>query len=93
MRFDDRLCEGDVKETAKDLHRQEYIAASYTLVACTQDRSDRHGHTILRTLESLLMKACKKGHNDGDLYVICHSYHSDFDKEQIRVHLQHAAGR
>ena len=40
------------------------------------------------------MKACiglyiyKKGHHDEDMDVICYLYHSDFDKEQIRVQLQ-----
>ena len=63
MRFDDRLREGDVTKTAKDLHRQEYIEANDTIVACVQDRPDQPGHRptiqiILRTLESLLMKVC-----------------------------------
>ena len=58
MRFDGRMCEGDFTETAKDLHRREYIEANDTIVACIQDRFDQPGHTILGTLESLLMKAC-----------------------------------
>ena len=57
MRCDDRLCEGDFTKTAKDLHRQKYIEANDTIVAYIQDQPDQHGHTILRTLESLLMKA------------------------------------
>ena len=28
-----------------------------------------------------------KGHHDEDLDVICHLYHSEFDKEHIRVQL------
>ena len=62
--------------------------ANDTIVACNQDRFDQPGHTIIRTLESLLMKACKKGNHDEDLDVICLLYHADFDKEQIRVQLQ-----
>ena len=59
MRFDDRLCEGDFTKTAiKDLHRQEYIEANDTIVACIHDWPDQPGHTILHTLESLLMKVC-----------------------------------
>ena len=75
-------------ETAKDLHRQEYIEDNDTIVACIQDRSDQPGHTILGALLSLLMKPCKKGNHDEDVDVSCHLYHSDFNKEQIRVHLQ-----
>ena len=35
MLFDDMLCEGDFMETAKDLHRQEYIEAhdNFSIVA------------------------------------------------------------
>ena len=39
------------------------------------------------------MKACKKGHHDGALDIICHLYHSDFDKEQMHVQLQLLHGR
>ena len=88
MRFGGGLCEGDFTETAKDLNRQEYFEANNTIVACIQDQFDQHGHIILRTLESLLMKSCKKEHHDEDLDVICNLYHSDFDKEQIIVQLQ-----
>ena len=34
------------------------------------------------------MKACRKGHYDEDLDVICNTNHADFDKEQLRVQLQ-----
>ena len=85
MRFGGGLCEGDFTETAKDLNRQEYFEATNIIVACIQDQFDQHGHTVLRTLESLLMKACKKDHHDEDLDISCHS---DFDKEQILVQLQ-----
>ena len=38
---------------------KKYIEASDTIVACIQDRPDQPGHTILRALESLLMKVRK----------------------------------
>ena len=72
MLFDDRLCDGGFKETAKALHRQEYIEANDAIIACTQGRSDQPSHTVLCTLESLLMKACKQGHHVEDMDVICH---------------------
>ena len=65
MQCGDRLCEGYFKETAKDHHRWEYIETNDTRVACIQDRSDQPGHTIVRTLQSLLVKACEKG-NHGE---------------------------
>ena len=34
------------------------------------------------------MKARKKRYHDEDLDLICHLYHSDFDKEQMLVQLQ-----
>ena len=49
---------GYFTKTVKDLHRQKYIEANNTIVACIQDRPDQHGHTFLRTLDSLVMKAC-----------------------------------
>ncbi len=75
MRFGGGLCEGDFTETAKDLNRQEYFEATHIIVACIQDQFDQHGRTILRTLESLLMKACKKDPHDEDLDVICNLYY------------------
>ena len=87
-RFDDGLSEGDFPETAKDLHRQQYFEANDIIVACIQDRFDQPGYTVLRTLESLITKACKKEDYDDDLDVICRTYQSDFDKEQLRVQLQ-----
>ena len=39
---------GYFRKTAKYLHRQEYIEANNTIVACIQDRPDQPGH----------MKAC-----------------------------------
>ena len=76
MRFGSGLCEGDFTETAKDLKRQKYFEANTTVVACIQDQFDQHGQTILRTLESLLIKASKKEHHDEDLGVICNLYHT-----------------
>ena len=87
MRFGGGLCAGDFTETVRDLNRQEYFEATNVIVACIQDLFNQHGHTIIRTLESLLMKACKKDHHDEDLDVIV-LHHSDFDKEQILVQLQ-----
>ena len=86
MPFGGGQCEGDYTETAKDLSRQEYFEATNIIVACIQDQFYQHGHTILRTLESLLMK----DRHDEDLDVICnlYYYHSDFDKEHIIVQLQ-----
>ena len=75
MRFGGGLCEGDFTETEKDLNRQEYFETTSIIVACIQDQFDQHGQTILRTLESLLMKACKKDHHDEDLDVICNLYY------------------
>ena len=75
MRFGGGLCEELFTKTAKDLNRQEYFEATNIIVACIQDQFDQHGHTILRTLESLLMKACKKDHHDEDLDVICNLYY------------------
>ena len=75
MRFGGGLCEGDFTETAKELNRQEYFEATNIIVACIQDQFDQHGHTILRTLESLLMKACKKDHHDENMDVICNLYY------------------
>ena len=48
---------GYFTKTAKDLRRQEYIEANNTIVACIHDRPDQPGHTFIRTLESLVMKA------------------------------------
>ena len=62
-----QLCEGDFTDTAKDLRRQEYFEANDTIVACIQDQFDQPEHTILRSLESLLMKTCKKEDHDEDL--------------------------
>ena len=62
-----QLCEGDFTDTAKDLRRQEYFEANDTIVACIHDRFDQPEHTILRTLESLLMKTCKREDHDEDL--------------------------
>ena len=76
MRFGGGLCAGDFTETARDINRQEYFEATNIIVACIQDQFDQHGHTIRRTLESLLMKACKKDHNDEDLDVICNLYYT-----------------
>ena len=75
LRFGGGLCEGDFTETAKDLNRQEYFEATNIIVACIQDQFNQHGHTIIRTLESLLMNACKKEHHDEDLDVICNLYY------------------
>ena len=58
------------------------------IVACIQERSSQPGYIVLRTLESPLMKACKKGHFDENKDVICNLFHSDVDKEQLRVQLQ-----
>ena len=69
MRFDDRLCEGDFTETAKDIHRQEYFESNDTMVACIQDRFDQPAHTIIRTLESLLMKAFHSRHSCNECYI------------------------
>ena len=67
---------GYFTKTAKDLHRQEYIEANNTIVACIQDRPDQPGHTFLRTLESLVMKA--------DIFFFCRVLHTIFS--HLRAH-------
>ena len=69
------LCDGDFTETAKDLHRQEYVAASDTVVACIQDRSDKLDIPcfVHYYLESLLMRHVRRGITDyEDLDAHCH---------------------
>ena len=69
------LCDGDFTETAKDLHRQEYVAASDTVVACIQDRSDKLDIPcfVHYYLESLLIRHVRRGITDyEDLDAHCH---------------------
>ena len=67
---------GYFTKTARYLHRQEYIEANNTIVACIQDRPDQPGHTFLRTLESLVMKAC--------IFFFCRVLHTMFS--HLRAH-------
>ena len=72
MRFDDELCVGDFPETAKYLRRHEYFEANNTIVACIHCRFYQPGYNVLRTLESLLMTACKKeDYVENDLNNFC----------------------
>ena len=56
---------GCANETSRKRRRTSIVRNTFTMiVACIQDQFDQPGYTVLRTLESLLMKACTKGHCD-----------------------------
>ena len=78
VRFGGGLGEGDFTETAKDgtsIVRNTSKPLISSSPASRNLQFDQHGHTILRTLDSLLMKAYKKDHHDEDLDVICNLYY------------------
>ena len=60
MRFDDRLFKGHFTKTKPMVQYGKHRYLHEGMNDSIQDRSDQPGHTILRILESLLMKACKK---------------------------------
>ena len=57
--YRDRISDGDFHITLKAYFRQNYYEAIDLVVGCIQNRFDQPGYRIYRSLEAVLVKACK----------------------------------
>ena len=85
-RFDDGVSDGDFRTTPKAYFKQIYYKALDLITNCIQERFDQPGYRIYQSLESLLMKACKKEEIAEN--AVCTFYGNDFDKILLRSQLQ-----
>ena len=69
---------GDFHENPKDYYGQVYYQALDLIVNCIEDRFDQPGYRIYKTLELLLVKACKEEDFEDDLQIVCSFYRDDF---------------
>ena len=87
-RYDEDTCGGDFHDNPKSLYKQQYYEALDIIVVCIESRFNQPGYRIYRSLESLLMKACKKEDMESDLEAVCEFYRDDFNKELLCAQLQ-----
>ena len=87
-RFDDGLSGGDFPSTPKAHFKQVYFEAIDLITNCVQERFNKPGYKIYRSLETLLMKACKKQELEESLDAVYTFYGDDFDKELLHSQLQ-----
>ena len=86
-RLDDGISEGYFPSTPMEHFKKIYYEAIDLIVNCIQARFDQPGYRLYRSLESLLMKACKKEETAEILDTVCTFYSDDFDKEVLRCQL------
>lgn len=86
-RFDDGLSEGAFHEDPESLYRQQYYEAIDSIVNCIENRFNQPGYKIYRSLQTLLLKACKMEDHENDLETVCQFYKDDFDQDLLRTQL------
>lgn len=79
---------GDFHENPEDYYRQVYYQALDLIINCIEDRFDQPGYRIYKTLELLLVKACKEEDFEDDLQIVCGFYRDDFIVENLRAQLK-----
>ena len=87
-RYDDGLASGDFPSTPKAHFKPVYFEAIDLITNCVQERFDQPGYRIYQSLETLLIKASKRGEFQENLDDVCAFYHDDFDKELLHSQLQ-----
>ena len=58
------------------------------VVNCIEDCFDQPGYRIYKTLELLLVKACKEEDFEDDLQIVCSFYRDDFIVDNLRAQLK-----
>ena len=86
-RYDDGSHSGDFHDTPFSFFKQMYFEALDLIVNCIEGRFDQPGYRKYQSIESLLIKACKREEWKSDLEVVCKTYKDDFDKDLLCTQL------
>ena len=87
-RYDDGLASRDFPLTPKAHFKPVYFEAIDLIANCVQERLDQPGYRIYQSLETLLIKASKRGEFQENLDDVCVFYHDNFDKDLLHSQLQ-----
>ena len=88
-RYDDGSASAHFPSTPKAHFKPAYFEAIDLITNCVQERFDQPGYRIYRSLETLLIKASKRGEFQENLDHVCAFYHDDFEKEFLHSQLEY----
>ena len=83
-RYDNGLSRGEFHDNPKSFYKQIYFEAFDLIISCITDRFSQPGYAIYKSLESLLIKACKQEEFKADF---CEFYQDDFNRDLLCTQL------